>query len=52
MELGRPIVIEEVGFSTPSRVEGIAFDEAASATPVFGGTDEISVSVRMVFEIS
>lgn len=52
VELGRAIVIEEIGFATPSRVPEIAFDEAVVATPVFGGTDEITVSVRMVFEIS
>lgn len=45
-------MIEELGFSTPSRVDSIAFDEGVSAILVFGGSDQISVSIRMVFEIS
>ena len=53
VELGRAIVIEEIGFATPSRAQEFALDEAVAApTLVFGGTDEITVSVRMVFEIS
>ena len=52
VDLGRAIVIEEGGFGTPTTVEAIAFDEAAGAPPVFGGTDQITVSVRMVFEIT
>ena len=52
VQLGRAILIEEVGFASPVSVDAIAFDEAAGATPVFGGTDEITVSVRMVFGIT
>ena len=52
IDLGSAIVLEEIGFASPARVDSIAFDEAFAATPVFGGSDEISVSVRMVFEIS
>ena len=52
VSLGRVSVIEETGFSSPVAVEGPAFDEALAGTPVFGGSEQISASVRMIFRIS
>ena len=49
--LGRATLISEATRSTPVSV-GFAADEAALATPVFAGTQEISVTVQMEFEIS
>ena len=52
VQLGNVIAIEEIGFSSPRAVGGIAFAADAAATPIFGGTEEISASVRIVFAIS
>ncbi len=52
VQLGNVIAIEEIGFSSPRAVGGIAFEADAAATPIFGGTEEISASVRIVFAIS
>ncbi|MDE2639098.1 MAG: SIMPL domain-containing protein [Chloroflexota bacterium] len=50
-------VIEEIGFATPvgiEREEAAAADDAAFAlanTPVFGGEEQVTASVRIVFKI-
>ena len=56
VSLGRVSIIEEIGFATPV---GIAQPEAAddadfaltARAPVFGGEEQITASVRIVFEI-
>ena len=57
VSLGRVIIIEEIGFATPV---GIAQPEAAAddadfalaaRAPVFGGDEQITASVLLVFEI-
>ena len=56
VSLGRVSIIEEIGFATPV---GLAQEEAAAdadfalaaRAPVFGGEEQITASVRIVFEI-
>ena len=55
VSLGRVSIIEEIGFATPvgiAQPEAAADDEALTArAPVFGGEEQITASVRIVFEI-
>ena len=52
VRLGSVSIIEEFGFSSPVSVVAEAFDQAFSPTPVFGGSEEVTASVRIVFTIS
>jgi uncharacterized protein YggE len=53
--LGRAISVREVGFSTPVRVEFGAVSEDAFASPsapaIFGGDQDVTVRIEIVFEI-
>ena len=53
--LGRVRVIEEIGHSTPVGVEEVLEEDAAAseptAAPIFGGDEQVTVSVRIIFTI-
>ena len=55
VRLGRVRVIEEIGHSTPVGVEGVleedAADSAPTAAPIFGGDEQVTASVRIIFRI-
>ena len=51
--LGRATSVREVGFATPVRAEAAAFaDEGVSIAPaIFGGDQDVTVRIEIVFEI-
>ena len=55
VRLGRVRVIEEIGHSTPVGVEEVleenADDSAPTAAPIFGGDEQVTASVRIIFRI-
>ncbi len=56
VSLGRVIIIEEIGYATPvgiAQAEAAADEAYALATgaPIFGGDEQITASVRLVFRI-
>ena len=55
VHLGRVRVIEEIGHSTPVGVEEVPAEDAAAseptAAPIFGGDEQVTVSVRIIFII-
>ena len=55
VHLGRVRVIEEIGHSTPVGVEEVAAESAAdsapAAAPIFGGDEQVTASVRIIFII-
>ena len=55
VHLGRVRVIEEIGHSTPVGVEEVLEENAAdsepTAAPIFGGDEQVTASVRIIFRI-
>ena len=55
VHLGRVSVIEEIGHSTPVGVEAVeaegAADSPLATAPIFGGDEQVTASVRIIFTI-
>ena len=53
VHLGRVRVIEEIGHSTPVGIEEVAAegatDSARPTAPIFGGDEQVTASVRIIF---